>query len=994
LASAGAHGQTGQWSWVSGSYNTNTAGVYGTLGIPAPGNSPGSRRYASSWTDKNGNFWLFGGDGYDANDAENTLNDLWEFNASLQEWAWMGGYSVVPCAAGSDCPAYFGVYGTLRTASAENSPGGRTGATSWMDKNGNLWLFGGLCIDSTGNDGWCNDLWMYSTTTNEWTWMSGPSTVSLDNLSYGALGVADPANLPPGRMGAVGWVDTSGNLWLFSGHAYVVDGIGTTYTNDLWMFNTTTDEWTWMGGVAAYPCSGGGCDGSPGVYGALGAAAPGNLPGARWFASSWTDSSGDFWLFGGEGMVAGGGNILNDLWNFRPSTGEWTWMGGSDSLYTAGGQNGVYGTEGVPASGNVPGGRQYASSWTDSGDNFWLMGGEGFGASGNEGYLNDLWVFCPATNEWTWVSGSSAVNPLGVFPPDENSSLVSASTILHKPLGAIEPGTQDSSPAETPGGRAYAQGWIDASGNLWLFGGQGYSSSSSGYLNDLWEYAPPVVNNPAISLATGTYHSAQTVSITDATPNALIYYTTNGSTPTAGSTPYSGKITVSNTETLKAIAYASGYTPSAVAAATYTLSPALAAPTVTVTPSSSSITTAQELAVAVAVSGGSGNPTPTGSVTLSSGSYTSSPAALTSGSATITVPAGKLALGNDTLTAAYTPDSGSSSTYNTATGTAPVTVVQAIGSCTTANPNPNPNPASFAAVEDFNGDCKSDLLWRNNTTEQVYEWIMNGTTYSSSGTPGSPTSDWVIQGVGDFNGDGMADILWRNNTTGEVFIWIMNGTTFTSSGSLGYVSSDWSIAGVGDFNGDGKADILWRNSTTGQVYLWLMNGTTMSGGGSVTYVSSDWVVQGIGDFNGDGKADILWRNSTTGQVYIWLMNGATLASSGTPGSPISDWVIQDVGDFNGDGKSDILWRNSTTGQVYIWFMNGTTYPSSGSPGSVSSDWVIQGVGDYDGSGRAGILWRNSTTEQVYIWLMNGATLTSSGTPGSPAAAWQIATLAP
>jgi hypothetical protein len=140
--------------------------------------------------------------------------------------------------------------------------------------------------------------------------------------------------------------------------------------------------------------------------------------------------------------------------------------------------------------------------------------------------------------------------------------------------------------------------------------------------------------------------------------------------------------------------------------------------------------------------------------------------------------------------------------------------------------------------QDFNGDCKSDILWRNSSTEQVYEWLMNGTTYSNSGSPGSPTSDWVIQGTRRFQWRWQADILWRNSTTGEVFIWLMNGTTFTSSGSLGYVSSDWSIAGVGDFNGDGKADILWRNSTTGQVYLWLMNGTTMTGGGSVSYVSS------------------------------------------------------------------------------------------------------------------------------------------------------------
>jgi hypothetical protein len=311
-------------------------------------------------------------------------------------------------------------------------------------------------------------------------------------------------------------------------------------------------------------------------------------------------------------------------------------------------------------------------------------------------------------------------------------------------------------------------------------------------------------------------------------------------------------------------------------------------------------------------------------------------------------------------------------------------------SCTTSNPNPNPNPESFAAVADFNGDCKSDILWRNTSTEQVYAWLMNGTTYPSSGSPGSPTSDWVIQGTGDFDGDGKADILWRNSTTGEVFIWLMNGGTIASSGSVGYVSSDWSIAGVGDFDGDGKADILWWNSSTGQVYLWLMNGTTMTGGGSVSYVSGGWNIAGIGDFNDDGKADILWRNSTTGQVYIWLMSGASLTSSVNLGYVSSDWSIEGVGDFDGNGTSDILWQNSGTGQVYVWFITGGAMSGGGSVSYVSPGWNIEGVGDYDGSGRAGILWRNSSTEQVYIWLMNGTTLTSSGSPGAPDVTWQIA----
>ena len=105
--------------------------------------------------------------------------------------------------------------------------------------------------------------------------------------------------------------------------------------------------------------------------------------------------------------------------------------------------------------------------------------------------------------------------------------------------------------------------------------------------------------------------------------------------------------------------------------------PALILPTVTVTPASSNTTTAQPLTVTVGVSGGVNNPTPTGSVTLTSGSYTSAATMLVSGSAQITIPAGSLATGSNTLSATYTPDSASSSIYRTSTGTSSaVTVTQ------------------------------------------------------------------------------------------------------------------------------------------------------------------------------------------------------------------------------------------------------------------------------------------------------------------------------
>ena len=77
---------------------------------------------------------------------------------------------------------------------------------------------------------------------------------------------------------------------------------------------------------------------------------------------------------------------------------------------------------------------------------------------------------------------------------------------------------------------------------------------------------------PVLSLATGTYTTAQTLTITDATAGSTIYYTTNGTTPTTASTVYSGAITVSATETVEAVAISSTTALSSVASASYTIS--------------------------------------------------------------------------------------------------------------------------------------------------------------------------------------------------------------------------------------------------------------------------------------------------------------------------------------------------------------------------------------------------------------------------------------
>jgi hypothetical protein len=98
---------------------------------------------------------------------------------------------------------------------------------------------------------------------------------------------------------------------------------------------------------------------------------------------------------------------------------------------------------------------------------------------------------------------------------------------------------------------------------------RGYASSPTG----VGAYAiKSYTATPIFSLAGGGYRGVQTVSISDSTPGAIIYYTTDGSTPNTSSSVYSRDITVSNAlETIKAIAIAPGDSQSATATETYSL---------------------------------------------------------------------------------------------------------------------------------------------------------------------------------------------------------------------------------------------------------------------------------------------------------------------------------------------------------------------------------------------------------------------------------------
>ena len=177
----------GNWTWISGSDTVNQIGVFGTQGVSAATNVPGSRWASAAWTDAQGNLWLFGGQGFDGA-GNGSLADVWAFNPNQPvvpadpspglpasgQWVWVKGSNSFnqPGVYGLNPATEFGTFWPHVT----NTPGSRYGAAYWsvprrdshlppvLQKNQpQFFMFGGEGNDSTttNGNGLLNDLWRY-----------------------------------------------------------------------------------------------------------------------------------------------------------------------------------------------------------------------------------------------------------------------------------------------------------------------------------------------------------------------------------------------------------------------------------------------------------------------------------------------------------------------------------------------------------------------------------------------------------------------------------------------------------------------------------------------------------------------------------------------------------------------------------------------------------------------------------------------------------------
>jgi hypothetical protein len=587
-------GTYGEWAWMGGAQTGGQPGVYGVKASYADAAQPGARFNATAWVDPTGVAWLFSGFGVDSASVTGNLNDLWSFDATKGasgQWAWQGGLTALAsCTGNGSYCGVNGVYGTLGSSAAANLPGSRQAAAAWKDASGNLWLFGGWGFDSAGNEGYLDDLWEFvlpkalTAQTIDFPQpvspvVYGAKPITLAATATSKLAVVFSVLSGPGKVSG-----TNGTTLTFTGAGTIV--VATNQPGDATFAAAPQLTRSIVVGKAAqtlaFPQPA-----SPLVFGAkpiaLTATSTSGLPVAFSVLSGPGKASGTngaTLAFTGVGTLVLAANQAGNA-NFTAAAQVTRSIVIGKAAQTLAFPKPatplVYGVKPITLKATASSGLAVAFSV--------LSGpGKASGANGATLTVTGVGTLVVAANQ-AGNANFTAAPQLKYSIVVSKAPLTVAATSLAMKQGAKVPAltyaitgyVNSETAAKVLTGKpalttavtsksavgAYAittaAGTLKATNYAFIF--------KSGTLTVTGQVA-----TPTLSLKAGKYKGAQKLTLADITPGATIYYTTDGSAPSAThGTKYTATISVAKSETVKAVAVLAGCTASAQASAAYTI---------------------------------------------------------------------------------------------------------------------------------------------------------------------------------------------------------------------------------------------------------------------------------------------------------------------------------------------------------------------------------------------------------------------------------------
>ncbi len=290
-----------------------------------------------------------------------------------------------------------------------------------------------------------------------------------------------------------------------------------------------------------------------------------------------------------------------------------------------------------------------------------------------------------------------------------------------------------------------------------------------------------------------------------------------------------------------------------------------------------------------------------------------------------------------------------------------------------ANPLYKNLSATSAAIADFNGDGKPDIVTGGGNPSIA---VLNNVTPPGRGAsfaPGYRSLDGITNrdlAAVDVNGDGKPDVVGISNTADRVAVFIGVGDGTFAPWSL-YFTGDGPIAlAARDFNGDGKLDIVTADANGKTLSLLANNGdgtlatvvSTSIGGGTPNFLAT-------ADFDGDGDLDIAVGTTAPNAVVIFTNTGGVFTRSA---EILADAVLTSLAavDANGDGKADLFFGFGTDTSIRYAKNNGAGFDVSLVPAGGAMGGIV--VRDITGDGLPDLVTTLRTTSRLSIMPQLGA----------------------